>query len=580
MGYMNNREVVETFNKVADMLAIRGDQIHRILAYRKAAESIETLGRDVNVVFSEGKLTDIPGIGDTLAAKIEEMLRTGRLEFYEKLAKEIPPSLVEMLRVEGIGPKRVKQIHDILKITTIDELAAAAKEGKLRDLPGMGAKSEAKILAGIEALSRHGDDRVPLGVAWPIAQQMLAELSQVPGVTQFAVGGSLRRMRDTIGDIDLLVAADSPDPVMDRFASLDMVESLNARGPSRARVTLLNGLGVDLRVLPAERWGTLLCYFTGSKDHNVKLRELALKRGLSLNEHAFTPLDGAKEILCTTEEEVYATLGLAYIPPRLREDRGEIEAAAARKLPALVEVGDILTDLHMHTTWSDGTLSVLDMAKAAAAHGLRGIVITDHSVSLGITNGLSIERLRQQSAEIKAADEAMGPDFRVLHGTEMEIRADGTLDYPDEVLEELDFVIASLHTALNQTREQVTQRLLNAINNPHVDMIGHPTGRLFPDRAGADLDMDAVISAAAKTGTILEINANPARLDLRDVHVRMAIDKGVRIAINTDAHRAEEFELLHYGVATAQRGWATAAEVVNTWPIERLLDYIANKPAS
>lgn len=580
MGYMNNREVVETFNKVADMLAIRGDQIHRILAYRKAAESIETLGRDVNVVFSEGKLTDIPGIGETLAAKIEEMLTTGRLEFYEKLAKEIPPSLVEMLRVEGIGPKRVKQIHDILKITTIDELAAAAKEGKLRDLPGMGAKSEAKILAGIEALSRHGDDRVPLGVAWPIAQQMLAELSQVPGVTQFAVGGSLRRMRDTIGDIDLLVAADSPDPVMDRFASLDMVESLNARGPSRARVTLLNGLGVDLRVLPAERWGTLLCYFTGSKDHNVKLRELALKRGLSLNEHAFTPLDGAKEILCTTEEEVYATLGLAYIPPRLREDRGEIEAAAARKLPALVEVGDILTDLHMHTTWSDGTLSVLDMAKAAAARGLRGIVITDHSVSLGITNGLSIERLRQQSAEIKAADEAMGPDFRVLHGTEMEIRADGTLDYPDEVLEELDFVIASLHTALNQTREQVTQRLLNAIHNPHVDMIGHPTGRLFPDRAGADLDMDAVISAAAKTGTILEINANPARLDLRDVHVRMAIDKGVRIAINTDAHRAEEFELLHYGVATAQRGWATAAEVVNTWPIERLLDYIANKSAS
>lgn len=577
---MNNREVVETFNKVADMLAIRGDQIHRILAYRKAAESIETLGRDVNVVFSEGKLTDIPGIGDTLAAKIEEMLTTGRLEFYEKLAKEIPPSLVEMLRVEGIGPKRVKQIHDILKITTIDELAAAAKEGKLRDLPGMGAKSEAKILAGIEALSRHGDDRVPLGVAWPIAQQMLVELSQVPGVTQFAVGGSLRRMRDTIGDIDLLVAADSPDPVMDRFASLDMVEALNARGPSRARVTLLNGLGVDLRVLPAERWGTLLCYFTGSKDHNVKLRELALKRGLSLNEHAFTPLDGAKEILCTTEEEVYATLGLAYIPPRLREDRGEIEAAAARKLPALVEVGDILTDLHMHTTWSDGTLSVLDMAKAAAARGLRGIVITDHSVSLGITNGLSIERLRQQSAEIKAADEAMGPDFRVLHGTEMEIRADGTLDYPDEVLEELDFVIASLHTALNQTREQVTQRLLNAIHNPHVDMIGHPTGRLFPDRAGADLDMDAVISAAAKTGTILEINANPARLDLRDVHVRMAIDKGVRIAINTDAHRAEEFELLHYGVATAQRGWATAAEVVNTWPIERLLDYIANKPAS
>lgn len=577
MGFMNNREVVDTFSQVADMLSIRGDQIHRILAYRKAAESIESLGRDINTVFSEGKLTDIPGIGDTLAAKIAEMLTTGHLEFYDKLAKEIPPSLVEMLRIEGLGPKRVKQIYDILKISTVEELAAAAREGKLRDLPGMGAKSEAKILAGIEALSLHGDDRVPLGTAWPIARQMLAELERVPGVSKAAVGGSLRRMRDTIGDIDLLVAADSPDAVMDRFAALDRVEALNARGPSRARVTLLNGLGVDLRVLPAERWGTLLCYFTGSKDHNVKLREMALKRGLSLNEHAFTPLGGSGEILCTTEEEVYRTLGLPYISPRLREDRGEIEAAAANKLPVLIELGDVISDLHMHTTWSDGTLSVLEMARAATARGLRGIVITDHSVSLGITNGLSIERLRRQAVEIKAAGEAMGPDFRVLHGTEMEIRADGTLDYPDEVMAELDFVIASLHTALHQPREQVTQRLLNAINNPHVDMIAHPTGRLLPDRAGADLDMDAVISAAARTGTILEVNANPARLDLRDIHVHMAIDSGVKIAINTDAHRAEDFELLHYGVATAQRGWATAADVVNTWPIERLLSYIAEK---
>jgi len=261
----------------------------------------------------------------------------------------------------------------------------------------------------------------------------------------------------------------------------------------------------------------------------------------------------------------------------LREDRGEIEAAAADKLPVLIELGDVISDLHMHTIWSDGTLSVLEMAQAAKARGLRGIVITDHSVSLGITNGLSIERLRRQAVEIMAADEAMGPDFRVLHGTEMEIRADGTLDYPDEVMAELDFVIASLHTALHQPREQVTQRLLNAINNPHVDMIAHPTGRLLPDRAGADLDMDAVISAAARTGTILEVNANPARLDLRDIHVHMAIDSGVKIAINTDAHRAEDFELLHYGVATAQRGWATAADVVNTWSIERLLSYIAEK---
>lgn len=574
---MKNREVVDIFNRVADMLAIRGDQIHRILAYRKAAESIESLGRDINVVYAEGKLTDIPGIGDTLAAKIEELLTTGKLEFYEKLAREIPPSLVEMLRVEGMGPKRVKQVYDVLKITTFEELAAAAKEGKLRDLPGMGAKSEAKLLAAIEALSRHGDSRFSLGIAWPIAQQLLASLREVPGVTHNAVGGSLRRMKETIGDIDLLVAADSPDAVMDRFGGLELVESVTARGPSRSRVTLHNGIGVDLRVLPAERWGTLLCYFTGSKDHNVKLRELALKKGLSLNEHAFTPLDGSREILCATEEEVYRQLGLAYIPPRLREDRGEIEAAARGRLPTLIEESDIISDLHVHTVWSDGTLSVLEMARAARERGLRGIVITDHSVSLGIANGLSIERIRQQSAEIKAADAALGPDFRVLHGTEMEIRADGTLDYPDEVLEELDFVIASLHTALGQPREQVTQRMLNALNNPHVDMIGHPTGRLLPDRAGADLDMDAVISAASATGTILEINANPARLDLRDIHVRLALEQGVKLAINTDAHRANEYSLLEYGVATAQRGWATAQDVVNTWTIDKLLHYVSEK---
>lgn len=577
---MKNREVVDIFNNVADMLAIRGDQIHRILAYRKAAESIEALGRDINIVYAKGKLTDIPGIGETLAAKIEEMLKTGRLEFYDKLAREIPPSLVEMLRVEGLGPKRVKQIHEVLKVETIEQLTAAAREGKLRDLPGLGAKSEAKLLAAIEALSRHGDARVSLGVAWPIARQMLAELSEVPGVVRAAVGGSLRRMRDTIGDIDLLVAADSPEAVMDRFAALENVESVAGRGPTKTNVILLNGLGVDLRVLPVERWGTLLNYFTGSKAHNVKLRELALKRGYSLNEHAFTPLAGGSEILCATEEAVYEQLGLTYISPRLREDHGEIEAAAAGTLPNLITTEELISDLHMHTTWSDGTLSILDMARAARDRGLKAVVITDHSYSLGIANGLSIERLREQAAEVRAVDRELGSDIRVLHGTEMEIRADGSLDFPDEVLAEVDIVIASLHTALGQPKEQITQRLVGAIRNPHVDIIGHPTGRLLPDRAGADLDMDAVLAAAAETGSILEINANPARLDLRDIHVRMAVERGVKLAINTDAHRADELSLSHYGVATAQRGWATAVDIVNTWPVEDLIQYVQNKVKS
>ncbi|MFQ5399914.1 MAG: DNA polymerase/3'-5' exonuclease PolX [Anaerolineae bacterium] len=572
---MKNREVAQLLADVADMLAIRGDQIHRVLAYRRAAESIQTLGRDLSQVMAAGELTAIPGIGKTLAAKIEEMLTTGRLGFYDRLAQEIPPTLIELLKVEGLGPKRVKQIYETLGVTTLAELTAAAREGRLRQLPRMGAKTEARILVAIEALARHGDDRTPLGVAWPEAQAILAELAAVPGVTKAAVAGSLRRMKESVGDIDLLVSADDPEPVMERFVTLENVESVSRRGPTRARVTLFNGLGVDLRVLPAARWGTLLSYFTGSKNHNVRLRGLALQQGLSLNELAFVPQDGGPEQLCATEESVYATLGLPYIPPTLREDLGEIEAAQAGALPDLVQVADIAGDLHMHTTWSDGRLSVMDMAKAAQKAGRHYVAITDHSASLGIANGLSLERLRRQAEAVRAADEAMGPDFRVLHGTEMEIKADGSLDYPDEVLAELDFVIATLHTGLSQSREQVTRRVLNALNNPQVDMIAHPTGRLMPDRPGADLDMDAVLEAAAATGTILEINANPRRLDLRDSHVRRAVELGVYLAINTDAHRPDHFRYLHFGAATAQRGWATAEHVVNTWTVERLLAHLS-----
>ena len=571
---MRNREIADTFATVADMLAIRGDQIHRVLAYRRAAESISDLGRDIHQVYEAGALTEIPGIGKTLADKIEEMLTTGKLEFFERLAQEVPPTLVEMLRVEGLGPKRVKQIYDSLGITTLDELTAAAQTGKLRDLPGLGAKSEAKLVAAIEALSRHGDGRTPLGAAWPLAREILAVLAQLPGVSQTAVGGSLRRMRETIGDIDLLVAAAESTHIMDTFVKLPQVESISGHGPTKSSVVLLNGVQVDLRVLPAERWGTLLSYFTGSKNHNVRLRELALKQGLSLNEHAFTPEDGRPEILCPTEEDVYATLGLPYILPTLREDTGEIEAAQNGRLPQVVQLADIISDLHMHTTWSDGKLSVMEMAQIAKAQGLRYIVITDHSVSLGIANGLSVERLRAQAAEVRAADEALGPDFRVLHGTEMEIKADGSLDYPDEVLAELDFVIASLHTSLSQPREQVMARLLNALRNPHVDMIAHPTGRLLPDRAGADLDMDVVLETAVSTRTILEINANPERLDLRDSHVRRAIALGAKIAINTDAHHPDQFAFRHFGVAVAQRGWATAESIVNTWPVEQFLAFV------
>ena len=574
MKRMNNREVAHIFETVADMLAIRGDNIHRVLAYRRAGESIRELNRDLNQIYAEGKLTDIPGIGSTLAEKIEEMLTTGKLEFFDRVAEDVPPGLVKLLRIDGVGPKRVKQFYDQLGITNIEELKAAANDGRLSQLSGFGKRSQERLLTSISALEKHGDDRLPLGTAWPIAHEILAKIRELPGVMAAEVAGSIRRMRETTGDIDLLVAAVDSEPIMDHFRRMSNVETVLASGDTKTSVLLLNGVQVDLRVLPVERWGTLLSYFTGSKDHNVRLRERALKRGYSLSEHSFTPTDGGDEILCPTENDVYSFLGLPYIQPTLRENRGEIEAAEQDQLPNLVQMEDLKADLHMHSTWSDGRATIIDMAQAARERGYQYIVISDHSASLGIANGLTIDRLMLQADEIREADEEMGPDFRVFHGTEMEILSDGSLDFPDDVLEELDFVIASLHTGLRQSRAQVTDRLLAAIENPNVDMIAHPTGRLLVDRPGADLDMERIILAAAENRTILEINANPQRLDLTDKWVRRSIDLGVTLAINTDAHHPDHLDFIHFGVGIAQRGWATKAHILNCRDVNDFIAYI------
>ncbi|HSH01274.1 MAG TPA: DNA polymerase/3'-5' exonuclease PolX [Anaerolineae bacterium] len=574
---MNNQQIADIFGRIADLLGIRGDSYHRILAYRRASENIESWGQDLSTMLADGSLTTIPGIGETLADKIEEMLTTGKLGFYERLTDEIPESLIDVLRVDGVGPKKAKLFYDKLEICSIAELKAAAEGEQLRALAGMGAKSEAKILAGIAALERHGDRRTPLGEALPIAEGILATLAAVPGVTKTAIGGSLRRRRDDIGDIDLLVAADEAGEVMDTFGAWPDVEEVVQRGPTKMRVMLRGGIGVDLRVLPAERWGTLLSYFTGSQAHNIRLRELALQKGYHLNEHAFTPVDGGEEILCADEEAVYAQLGLPYIPAALREDRGEIEAAEGGMLPQLIKREDIISDLHMHTTWSDGKQTVLEMAQAAYERGYEYIVITDHSQSLGIANGLTPERVREQRAEIEAAQAEMGDKIRIFQGTEMEIKADGSLDFPDELLAELDFVIASLHVSLRQNRDQIMNRFLAAVHNPHVDMIAHPTGRLLPERPGADVDMEELFREAAAMGTILEINANPRRLDLRDSHIRRAREHRVVLAINCDAHAREHFDLLNYGVETAQRGWATPADIINSWPLAKFERYLQTK---
>jgi DNA polymerase (family 10) len=573
---MNNRQLAETFTLIANLLEIKGEIIYKTLAYRKASESLMSLGREASEYWKEGKLEEIPGVGKAIAEKIDELLQTGKLEFLEKLKKEVPPELATWLAVPSLGPKKIAMIWKTLDITTLPELEAAAREGTLRDMPGMGAKSESAILEGIASLGRRSA-RIPLGHAYPLALEIIERLKSVEGVVDAQPTGSLRRMRSTVGDLDLLVAAKDSTPVMDAFVKLPRVNRVLGKGPTKSSIEFNDGVRAQVWVLPPEQFGTALVYATGSKDHNVRLREIALAKGLSLSEHFFLKLKGEDKIFCTTEEEVYETLGLPWIPPEMREDRGEIQAAKAGKLPKLLEIKNIRADLQTHSNYSDGKLTMLEMAKAAAKRGIKVIAFTDHSVSLGVTGGLSMERHKVQAAEIKKIQKQLGDKILVLHATEVEIKADGSLDYPDEFLGTLDLVVASMHTGLRQPREKVTQRTINAIRNPHVDIIGHPTGRLIPDREAADLDMDAVLAAAAETGVALEINAHPSRLDLDDVYARRAKDLGIPISINTDAHSEADLDMLPYGVATARRAWLEPKDVINCWTKDKLLKWLKKR---
>ena len=573
---LSNREVADIFSMIADMLQIKGESIHRILAYQHAADSIRELPRDLRAYAAEGTLEEIPSVGKIIAEKLQELIDTDKLDFYERLKAEVPPGVVDILHINGVGPKKAKQFWDAGFIT-VEMLETAAREGKLRTMGGMGAKTEVKILEGIEALKRRqANTRIPLGVALPTAEGILARLTALPGVIRGEVAGSIRRARPTIGDVDLLVCSAESQPIMDAFVTMPEVARVLGHGEKKSSVELHNGLQVDLRVIAPERWGTALAYFTGSQAHNIRMRSLALVNGLSLNEHAFTREADGTEILCATEAEVYAQLGMPFIPPEIREDWGEIEVAQKGGLPTLIQPSDIRADLHMHTVWSDGKATIREMAEAAQARGREFIVITDHSRGATIANGLSIERLMQQREEVREVDQAMRP-FRVFHGTEMEIKADGELDFPDDVIASLDFVVASLHVGLRQPREQITARLLNAIRNPHVDLIGHPRGQLIPDREGADLDMDAVFEAAKATGIALEINSSPERLDLEAQYARRAAEMGIPICIDTDAHATHELDQMRYGVMTARRGWVEARSVINTWTLAQFEAWIGQR---
>jgi DNA polymerase (family 10) len=570
---LKNREIAEIFETIADLLEIKGDAVYRVIAYRRAGEALRSLGRDVNIVWEEDDLEAIPGVGKAIAAKIDELFRTGHLEFYEILTADVPPGLANVLKVEGVGPKKAHLFWKELDITTIDELEQAAINGELRQLSGIGERSEARILENIIAQKRQQTGRVLLGEAWIKAQQLLSRLREIEGVQRAEAAGSLRRMRETIGDMDLLVSAEDTQLVIQAFIAFPRVDRVLGQGETKASVELIDGLRVQLWVHPPERFGSALQYATGSQGHNVRLREAAQKAGLSLSEDGYQDQEGGM-IFCPEEEEVYTVLGLPWIPPTLREDRGEIEAAKDGELPRLIQLEDLRGELHTHSDWSDGKSSIMRMAEAAIELSMEYLVISDHSRSLGIAGGLSIEDLRAQRAEIKRVQKEIGKRLTLLQGSEVEILANGELDYPDEILQELDIVIASLHTSLRQPREQVTERVLRTIRNPHVDIIAHLTGRLIGKRDPADLDVDAIFRAAAEHDVVLEINSNPERLDLKDTHARRALESGCRLAINTDAHHPDHFAFRRFGVGTAQRAWAEAPSIVNTWPLDRLLAWV------
>lgn len=574
---MTNQEIAQIFYELADMLEIKGEDRYRVQAYRRAADQIAAQVQSLADLAAEGRLQEIPGVGEAIARKIIEILETGDLTLHRQLREEIPEGIRALLAIPDVGPKTAKLIWEQRGLTTLDEIEKAARAGQLRQVKGIGPKTEQVILEGIQRLREREAQpkRILLGDALPVAEELLERLRRYPAVLRADAAGSLRRRKPTVGDIDLLAASHDPQAVTDFFVQLPQIARVQTHGDTKASVILHNGLQVDLYVLPPEHYGSLLQHFTGSKQHNIQFRELALSQGLSFSEYGFKRPDGTL-IKCATEEEVYGTLGLPWIPPELREARGEFEAAREGRLPHLIELEDVRGDLQMHTNWSDGHDTLEAMARAAKARGYEYIAITDHSVGLGIVQGLSPERLREQRKLIDRLNEELAP-FRILAGVELEIRVDGTLALPDDVLAELDIVLASVHTSMRQDEETMTKRVLAAIHNPHVDIIAHPTGRLINQRDRLNLDFDRVLRAAAETGTILEINGQPNRLDLDGEHVRAAIEAGVMLSLGTDAHSVEGLGVMPLAVAMARRGWAEARHVLNTRSLEEVLEILSRK---
>ena len=565
---MRNLEIAFIFNQIGDLLEIQGANPFRIRAYRRAATSLEGLADNIETLAQSGTLRNISGIGEDLAKKIEEYIQTGKIEFHEQLKLEIPLGLAKMVEIPSVGPKTAKQIYDQFRTQTIDELEALCKTDKLLSVHGFKQKTIDNILRGIELYRRRRGNYL-LGKTIPIANHICEYLSS--SAERVAYAGSLRRMKEIVHDVDILAASSNIEETMKAFLRMPFIDSVLAQGPTKSSVRVQDDLQIDLRVIEPGSWGAAMHYFTGSKSHNIRMRERALKQGMKLNEYGLYDAND-KQVAGPVEEEIFEKLGLPFIPPVLREDWGEMEAAAQGKLPDLVGLEDIRGDLHMHTTWSDGKYSTEEMIQAARQRGYKYVAITDHSKSLGVAGGLSDQDLLRHTDECRALGSRY-PDIRVLAGTEVDIRNDGTLDYSDELLGKLDFVVASVHSGFNQDKATLTMRVVRAMQNPYVRVIGHPTGRLLGDRDPYPLDLDEIMKEAARTRTCLEVNSNFHRLDLNDVHCRKARDLGVHVIINTDSHNYDDLLNLPYGVATAQRGWIEKDRVLNAKPVEEMLAF-------
>jgi DNA polymerase (family 10) len=570
---MKNKEIARIFAEIAEYLEMEGVQF-KPYAYQKAARTLETLKDDVDDLYAKGglkALKGIPGVGESIAKKIEEYLKTGKMAYYEEFKQKLPIELDEIVGVEGVGPKKAKVLFEKLGIKNLEELEEAARANKIAPLFGFGDKTEKNILQAIEFL-KGSKGRFLLGEILPIATEVLEKLRQFPAVERADTAGSVRRRRETIGDVDILAISSNPTEVMDFFVSLPGVVKVWGKGATKSSVHLQEGFDMDLRVIVPESYGAALQYFTGSKDHNIALRKIALDKGYKLSEYGL--FQGDEMIAAKTEAEVYAKLDMPYIPPEIRENRGEIEAALAGQLPDLIGYDDLKGDLHVHCNWNGGANSIEEIVEAALALGYEYVGISDHTKYLKIERGLDEDQLIARNIEIDQINDKLsqaGKGFRVLKGCEANILADGSIDIIDEVLAQLDYVIAGVHSHFRMPRNDMTKRILTAMHNPHVDIISHPTGRIIKRREEYEVVVDDMLRAARETGTILEINSYPDRLDLGDVNIRAAKQLGVRMNINTDTHNVSQLHLMRFGISQARRGWAEKKDIINAWPVEKML---------